>query len=199
MLYNTTMNKKFIVVSTLVASFFVGFFYLDRQEPKSDLKEVKDLILDLHEQVQELKDEIDDVKKTLRTNGVKVKLSAREIRCLEKNVFYEAGIEPMEGKIAVAQITYNRVKFKHRGTDVCAVVHARKQFSWTLDKKKVAATPKGELWKQSKEAVEKFLDGVRVNGLENSRHYHADYIKNPAWTKQKEVALKIGQHIFYKE
>ena len=93
----------------------------------------------------------------------------------------------------------NRLETKRWGDNVCSVVYARKQFSWTLEKKKVNEKPSGPLWKESMIALEKFIQGYRIVGLENSRHYHAEYIKKPYWAKKKRTIETIGQHIFYEK
>jgi hypothetical protein len=60
-------------------------------------------------------------------------ITERERICLIRNVFYESGGEPYLGKIGVAQVTWNRVKYGKWGQDVCRVVYAPGQFSWTVE------------------------------------------------------------------
>lgn len=129
--------------------------------------------------------------------GNKLTLSSADYHCLVKNIFHEAGIEPIEGKLAVAHVTLNRLKTGRWGNTICSVVHARAQFSWTLDKRQLHANPKGKLWAESHAAANAFVAGVRVRGLEASKFYHADYIKPPKWTKSMTLAGQIGTHIFY--
>jgi spore germination cell wall hydrolase CwlJ-like protein len=128
-----------------------------------------------------------------------VKLSPKERECLAKNVYHEAGVEPLAGKIAVAQVTLNRTKSDRWSSDVCKVVMQKAQFSWTLQKKKLAEKPKGKLWEDSVKAVEKFEQGVRVAGVEKAHFYHTDYIKTPKWADKSQKVAVVGQHIFYKE
>ena len=130
--------------------------------------------------------------------ATKIKLANHEVQCLAKNIFYEAGVESEAGKIAVAQVTLNRVNSGRWGNTVCDVVYAKAQFSWTSNKKKRNATPKGKLWDESVAAAEKFLKGgSRIKGLEDSGFYHTTYIATPNWAKYKKVAHQVGQHIFY--
>ena len=130
------------------------------------------------------------------TSSERVRLTAKEKDCLVKNIYHEAGVESLAGRIAVAQITWNRVKDGQWGKDVCKVVYAKAQFSWTLDKRKRSAEPKGPLWEASKEAAEEFINGTRINRLDRSLHYHADYV-NPKWADQDRMIKQIGTHIFY--
>lgn len=123
-----------------------------------------------------------------------IKLSDKEMSCLAKNIFYEAGIEDYYGKIAVAQVTYNRLKTGRWGRSICSVVHAPHQFSWTKQK---LEKPRGPLWAESKRAAQDFVNGLRVMRLQNSMFYHATWINKPHWAHAKQEIVTIGQHIFY--
>jgi spore germination cell wall hydrolase CwlJ-like protein len=130
----------------------------------------------------------------LSTNNVN--WSKKDQDCLARNVFYEAGIESRQGKLAVIQVTHNRLKSGQWGNTICKVVYARNQFSWTANLKKRHAQPQGKLWKASQQAVTDYITGLRIINLQNSQHYHADYV-NPAWGKEEHRVDQIGAHIFY--
>jgi spore germination cell wall hydrolase CwlJ-like protein len=138
-----------------------------------------------------------DARQSLGPLVYKAKLDRSEVDCLARNIFYEAGVEPYRGKIAVAQVTINRIGMKKRWDSICKVVYAKAQFSWTLDPKKKHARPKGPLWEASKKAAIDFLHGKEIEALIDSDHYHADYV-NPEWSKKMVKIKKIGRHIFYK-
>ena len=121
-------------------------------------------------------------------------INDREFDCLARNIYYEAVGEDYIGKIAVAQITWNRVKAGRWGTTVCRVVHAPHQFSWTRQNKR---PPGGAGWEESRQAAQDFLEGRRIIGLDRSKYYHATWIRDPNWTQRLEVAVVIGQHKFY--
>lgn len=192
-----TDNQKLGIVAlgslTAIGLLVANFLVLSR------LGNVEKKIEKTEENIREIKQEVEVIKESLYDSGIKLTLSNEEKKCLAKNIFFEAGIEPIEGKIAVAQVTMNRLETNRWGDNVCSVVYARKQFSWTLEKKKVNEKPSGPLWKESMIALEKFIQGYRIVGLENSRHYHADYIKKPYWVKKKRTVETIGQHIFYEK
>ena len=120
----------------------------------------------------------------------------RELDCLARNVFYEAGVEDMEGKLVVAQVTHNRLEVGRWGETICEVVYAPAQFSWTAIPG--LAPPSGPLWRESKRAAREFLAGARVPGLEQALFYHADYIEPPDWAANKQRLAQVGRHIFYK-
>lgn len=127
----------------------------------------------------------------------KITVTKRERECLTRNIYFESGVEPLTGKIAVAQVTFNRLRTGRWGNDVCKVVHAKSQFSWTLDKKKLSEKPTGKLWEESVLAADKFLNGARISYLDHSTHYHADWIDTPKWAQVKNPVNRIGQHVFY--
>lgn len=161
-------------------------------EIKTQIREVKTGQADISKRVEKVE------KIVLVKTKQQVAMSAKDLDCLAKNIYNEAGVEDRAGKVAVAQVTVNRLNEGKWGNTVCKVVYSKSQFSWTLDKKKRNAQPKGELWEQSLAVAKEFQKGVRVKGLEDSTHYHADYIRDPKWAKAKQVAKQIGQHIFYK-
>ncbi len=149
-------------------------------------------------EIQVIHDDVQDIKKYLIHTNERLKYTNAEFDCLARNIYHEAGVEPIEGKFAVAQVTLNRLKQGTWGKDICSVVYARAQFSWTLSKKKRQEQPKGELWNESQQVARIVLDrGVRVPSLAQSTYYHADYVK-PLWAKSVVKIQQIGQHIFYK-
>jgi spore germination cell wall hydrolase CwlJ-like protein len=52
-------------------------------------------------------------------------MSDKDVECLARNIFYESGAEPTEGKIAVGIVTINRAQDPRFGRSVCEVVKAR--------------------------------------------------------------------------
>jgi spore germination cell wall hydrolase CwlJ-like protein len=127
----------------------------------------------------------------------------KNLQCLAMNIYKEAGYEPFEGKVAVAQVTMNRVESDQFPNDICSVVHQKNrftekvvcQFSWYCDSKHRNRPVGEEAYNESYEVAKKvLLENFRLQSVEGALYYHADYI-NPNW-KKKRVA-KIGQHIFY--
>lgn len=194
----TRLEKIIAVVGTALIV-INGAVFLKQTANDTEVLEIKTQIRDIRDDQQQIKRRIERVEKVvLVKTKQQVAMTSKELDCLAKNIYHEAGVEDRAGKVAVAQVTLNRLKEGRWGDTVCKVVHAKAQFSWTLNKKKVAEKPKGELWDQSLAVAREFATGVRVKGLEDSQYYHAEYIKDPAWAKAKKVAKQIGQHIFYK-
>ena len=130
----------------------------------------------------------------------------RELKCLTRNVYYEASHEPAEGKIAVAQVTVNRVADGRFGRDICSVVNAKNvvmdkvvcQFSWLCDGSEKVRGVRKDLWDESERAAKKvMLEGFKLPSLEQALYFHAVYV-NPQWPGKERVAT-IGNHIFYKQ
>jgi spore germination cell wall hydrolase CwlJ-like protein len=127
----------------------------------------------------------------------------RTLDCLAINVYREAGYEPFEGKVAVAQVTLNRANSNKFPTDVCDVVYQKSrftervvcQFSWYCNSKHRTRPVNPEAYEESYRIAKMvFLEDFRLESVENALYYHADYV-NPNW-KLKRIA-KIGTHIFY--
>lgn len=136
---------------------------------------------------------------------VSIKIREQQLDCLAINIYREAGHEPFEGKVGVAQVTMNRVKDGRFGNDVCGVVYQKNvvmqrvvcQFSWYCDSTHRNRPINKEAYNESYEVAKKvLLEGFQLNVLKEALYYHADYV-NPQWKLEK--IGKIGQHIFYKQ
>lgn len=135
---------------------------------------------------------------------VSIKTREKQLDCLAINIYREAGYEPFEGKVAVAQVTMNRVASGRFGNDVCGVVYQKNvimekvvcQFSWACDHAAKTRPVNKEAYNESYEVAKKvLLEGFRLSVLKDALYYHATYV-NPRWPLEK--IGKIGQHIFYK-
>jgi spore germination cell wall hydrolase CwlJ-like protein len=149
------------------------------------------LLIRAEMRMDRIEDKLDDIVQTKET----INYTPKDVECLTKNIYYEAGVEGRVGKYAVANITVNRMKAGHWGKNVCRVVYAKKQFSWTL--KKQLPKPNQNLWQESQSIALDVLTGARVRGLAHSLYYHADYIRQPYWADPAEYVLTIGRHLFY--
>jgi spore germination cell wall hydrolase CwlJ-like protein len=129
----------------------------------------------------------------------------KDLECMALNVYREAGHEPIEGRIAVAQVTMNRVAHPDFPKTVCGVVYQKSvvmsrvvcQFSWYCDESHRNRPINKRAYDESYEVAKKvMLEGFRLQMLNEALYYHADYV-NPRW--RLERIDKIGAHIFYKE
>jgi spore germination cell wall hydrolase CwlJ-like protein len=136
---------------------------------------------------------------------VSIKVREQQLDCLAINIYREAGHEPFEGKVAVAQVTMNRVKDGRFGKDVCGVVYQKNvvmervvcQFSWACDSVHMNRPVNKAAYNESYEVAKKvLLEGFSLSILKDALYYHAIYV-NPRWPLDK--IGQIGQHIFYKQ
>lgn len=145
----------------------------------------------------------DDIIKDLRKKLSHVDFVRNETECLAKNIYFEANLEPKEGKLAVATVTMNRVQSHIFPGTVCGVVLEQSskgcQFSWVCDgKSDIIHDRRGYM--ESVEIAEDVLLSNRRSRIIPSDvlYYHADYVE-PAWAKTKKLFTKIGAHIFYRK
>jgi spore germination cell wall hydrolase CwlJ-like protein len=131
-----------------------------------------------------------------------VSIDPKQLHCMAKNIFYEAGGESIKGQAAVARVVLNRVAHGFANTP-CGVIYQAKvvddvkvcQFSWVCENK-------GEPNKNSYRY--KVAQQVAYDVMANNKHQ--DVIPNsvlffhnlsvtPMWPYAE--AVKIGNHIFY--
>jgi spore germination cell wall hydrolase CwlJ-like protein len=130
------------------------------------------------------------INKTYQT----VKATKSELLCLAKNIYYEARGEPLQGKIAVAQVTLNRVTHRTQfESNICGVVYAKHQFSWTMEKHR---EPRGPAWHEAQAIAKAVIIGTAHLPDFRALYFHNLTVK-PQWNRTKELVARIGNHIFY--
>jgi N-acetylmuramoyl-L-alanine amidase len=151
----------------------------------------------------ELQLELDDV---LIDEEVKKPVLPSPVQCLTDNIYYEAGFEPYEGQLAVAQVTINRAGNE---SNVCRVVYFKKvnphtgkkeaAFSWTLGKKWRAKGINKSHYRECAQLARAVLTKHVRSGIIDSsvKFYHATYIQ-PSWKDNYQMVAQIGNHIFYR-
>jgi spore germination cell wall hydrolase CwlJ-like protein len=129
----------------------------------------------------------------------------RQLDCLARNVYYEANGEEMEGKLAVAQVTLNRMLSQRYPTNICAVVSQSAtvksqkvcQFHWYCDPRK-SKNLKVDRDSESYEAARMvLLEGHRIDELADVYFFHSVKTRIKShWPHY--VAAQIGNHVFYR-
>lgn len=117
-------------------------------------------------------------------------LAPAEFNCLAENVYYEARNQPIEGQLAVADVTLNRVEDDRWPDTICGVVKQRRQFSWVGN---VHERPRGKAWRRAQEVA---LHSLTSPDRIPATHFHATYV-SPGWADKKIKVKKIKDHIFY--
>lgn len=133
---------------------------------------------------------------------------ATAMLCMAANLYHEARGEVIMGQHAVAQVTMNRAGRDPK--NVCKVVAAPRQFSWTnkgtgLTKRangKLVLTAKGEpkdkfAWNTAMKIAAVTLNGRMPDFTHGANHYHADYV-NPYWKHSMAKVAVVGHHLFYR-
>jgi spore germination cell wall hydrolase CwlJ-like protein len=132
----------------------------------------------------------------------KVDFVNKETECLAKNIYFEAGSEPVEGKIAVAQVTKNRVKSGKFANTYCGVIYERHknkcQFSWTCDGRSDRINAPS-LYRNALKIAQDFLLKNKKSAIidKDVYFYHANYVQ-PNWSNDLSPVTTIGSHVFYK-
>ena len=125
------------------------------------------------------------------------------LMCLALNIYFEARSEPIEGQIAIAEVTLNRVASTNYPNDVCSVVLQKNkdgcQFSWWCDGKSDQPREHNSL-RTSKALAELMLkEGHHITVIGNeATHYHNNEV-HPYWANDLHKIRRIGKHIFYKK
>lgn len=148
----------------------------------------------------------DDLQKpNFIRNYVSAQTVEKRLECLALNIYREAGYEPFEGKVAVAQVTMNRTQDPRFPNDICEVVYQKTfftekvicQFSWYCDSNHRNRPINKDAYYESYAVAKKvLLEGFRLDILNDALYYHADYV-SPGWKHEK--ITKIGTHIFYRK
>ena len=124
------------------------------------------------------------------------------LRCLTQAIYYEAAVEPLQGRRAVAQVILNRMRHPAYPHSVCGVVYQGSerrtgcQFSFTCDGSLLRA-PAATPWREAEEIAREALAGRVEPSIGTATHYHADYVL-PRWAFQLGKIAQIGRHIFYR-
>ena len=122
--------------------------------------------------------------------------------CLALIIFFEGRGEDLMGKVAIAEVTMNRVESPKHPNNICAVVWDKKQFSWTHDGKhddptRFKAKVDRIAWRDSQLIAQMVIDKEISLDVKGATHYHADYVE-PYWARHQTMLFKLGKHIFYK-
>ena len=140
----------------------------------------------------------------MEVSDITAEVRERQLGCLAKNIYYEAGSEPFEGKVAIAQVTLNRTASGLFPGDICQTIYQKNifyekvvcQFSWACDRNTGVRPINSAAFNQSMDVAKKvLLEGFRLPGLKDAMYFHADNV-SPGWNRQKIV--QIGHHIFYR-
>lgn len=141
----------------------------------------------------------------MNKNTVSITTMKKELDCMAINIYREAGYEPLEGRIAVAQVTMNRASHPDFPNTICGVVYQKSvimekvvcQFSWYCDTTHRNRPINPVVYQESYEVAKKvYLEKFKLDSLNDALYYHANYVQ-PRWKLEK--ITQIGNHIFYRK
>jgi spore germination cell wall hydrolase CwlJ-like protein len=115
-----------------------------------------------------------------------------QISCIAQNIYHESRGEPINGQIAVANVTMNRAGKESPCEVVYKKINGKCQFSWVCNKK-----PADNINRQIKYIAQAAYTGKLDDITDGSLYFHAVYVR-PKWRKAMDKTIKIGNHIFYK-
>ena len=130
------------------------------------------------------------------------KIDMKQIGCMARNIYYEAGAEAMPGQAAVARVVLNRVNHGFAETP-CKVIYQKTiinenticQFSWVCEGKDDPNKSNPKFKQAMRVAYEVMVYDMYKNVVPNSALFFHAITIDPLWP-YKQVA-KIGNHIFY--
>ena len=145
-----------------------------------------------------------EIPRDLEIDAGSLTVSKKELVCLALNDYWESRGEPLEGRLAVAQVVLNRAMDERFPSNLCSVVfqyrHSQNcQFYWACTGKSIEPTDRAA-WRESVLLASTVLD--RQSGLQaltgGAKWFHATYVK-PNWGGGLKVSRKIARHVFYRE
>lgn len=124
--------------------------------------------------------------------------------CMSLNLYFEARGEEVQGQIAVAEVTLNRVASPAFPDDICGVVLQENEngcaYSWWCDGLSDKMADKNSMKRAKAIAELMILEGEYISVVgEEATHYHATTIDPPYWAEDMEETARVGNHVFYKE
>ncbi len=144
----------------------------------------------LHTAVRSLNTLIPEISAANRTEQ-------EQMLCLALNIYHEIRGGTPRDQWAVAFVTLNRTKrsaFKAR--NVCDVVWAPGQFSWTRWAMRAQLPRENGSWKESQRKAFLLLSGEKMNDPTNgSTHFYQARL-NPGWARRLVNKVRIGSHMF---
>ncbi|MBW8743624.1 MAG: cell wall hydrolase [Sphingomonas sp.] len=118
------------------------------------------------------------------------------VECMAKVVMHEAGNQPREGKIAVAQTLVNRLKVGGRfGDSICEIVNQKGQYF------RIASfhpRKDSDGWQEAVEVAHEVLAGEAEPVAPGAIYFRASYAPTNAFFRTRERVAAVGAHIFYR-
>ena len=128
-----------------------------------------------------------------------------DISCLTRNIFHESRSETEVEWKAITDVVFNRILSDKYPDEICHIVMADNQFSWTLIKE-------SELIRREQKEIDHYYviraqasewvlqwymgDYTMSDDTKTATHYHKKDVK-PYWRNNYTRVAVIGEHIYY--
>lgn len=128
--------------------------------------------------------------------------TADAVLLLALNVFQEARGESLAGKVAVAEVTLNRVASGCFPRQLKTVIYEPSQFSWTASNRisyRDAQRLDPISWEISKDVANLALTAHTLKlrkSIGSATYFHTMNVR-PSWASKAKLVKSIGQHKFY--
>jgi len=152
-------------------------------------------------------------------------IDLNEMHCLATNIYHEARGESIAGKVAVGNVTLNRVNHIKYPNTICDVVYQARlrenwrgklvprlhkcQFSWYCDGKSdiiYLKTSKGIVinhnivaWEQSLAVATAMIKNEMYDPTFGATHYYNDKLADPSWADAYIKVARIDNHVFHRQ
>lgn len=118
-----------------------------------------------------------------------------QMQCLASAIYFEAGSESLQGKLAVARVIINRAASGRFADTLCGVVTQRGQFSFVRGGRIPAAPTATHQWSDSVGIARVAAADAWESEAEGALFFHSRRI-TPHWNRQRMT--QIQNHIFYR-
>lgn len=143
-----------------------------------------------------------EVKAELKKHTKLKAFEEKQLSCMAKNIYYEAGSESYDGKIAVARVVMNRIRHGF-GSNPCNVIYQKTliddkyicQFSWVCEDRPDPHKNNPKYKESMNVAYEVMILNMHKEKLSNSAVFFHSSNVQPNWPYRR--LEQIGNHIFY--
>ena len=140
-----------------------------------------------------------------------VAVDPSELNCMALNIYHEARGESEVGRLAVANVTMNRVNHRRYPDTICGVVQQgihytnwkgnrmpkrhKCQFSWYCDGK-ADTVFENRAWANSLDLALEVMMGMHSDITKGATHYYNPHKADPSWAQQYAMTAQHGNHVF---
>lgn len=120
-------------------------------------------------------------------------LSDKDVECLARNIFYESGGEPLEGKVAVGVVTLNRSQDPRYPSTVCDVVKQKTTVTVPKEVTTIKTVKTGWTSKQVAETTTVQTSRVVCQFSWNCMRVPKIKQDDPRWIESQQVAQELSR------